>query len=120
MVSPIDPLDYILLQRQVTVINANHAFGGNRSVLGSPAENVFIWDLDAGFGAGWLTISTHAQYDYETNPSIAAMTEISGGIGAAPGTWTGVPIIGFSVMAADIGHAQLGETVELIRSVNRN
>ncbi|MEW8627542.1 MAG: hypothetical protein AB2551_17475 [Candidatus Thiodiazotropha sp.] len=117
---PIDPLDYILLQRKVNVINANHAGGGNRSVLGTPAENVFNWDLDAGFEAGWLTISTHAQYDYETNPSIAAMTEVSGGIGAAPGTWTGVPIIGFSVMAADIGHAQLGETVELIRNVNRN
>ncbi|WP_316365493.1 hypothetical protein [Candidatus Thiodiazotropha sp. CDECU1] len=41
-------------------------------------------------------------------------------IGAEYGVWTGVPVIGFSAMAADLGPSQLGEVVELYRSVNRN
>ncbi|MES9814980.1 MAG: hypothetical protein ABW155_00960 [Candidatus Thiodiazotropha sp.] len=49
------------------------------------------------------------------------MTEPVGSLGSgANNIWSGVPIIGFSAMAADVGPAQLGETVELIRSVNRN
>ncbi|MET0028788.1 MAG: hypothetical protein ABW101_14260, partial [Candidatus Thiodiazotropha sp.] len=114
------PRVYPFLKRAVNVIAATRRHGGNRSVLGTPAANVFDWILDAGFEAGWLTVSA-VGYDYETNPSIVAMTEITGGIGAdSAGIWTGVPVIGFSVMAADVGPSQAGELVELIRHVNRN
>ncbi|MET0091783.1 MAG: hypothetical protein ABW068_17510, partial [Candidatus Thiodiazotropha sp.] len=117
---PIMPPVYIILERVLSVIAATRYSGGNRSVPGTPAANVFDWILDAGFEAGWLTVSA-AGYDYETNPSIVAMTEITGGIGAdRAGIWTGVPVIGFSVMAADVGPSQAGELVELIRHVNRN
>jgi hypothetical protein len=117
---PLDPPVYIALERNVNVISVNRASGSNLSVFGTPIENVFHWALDSGFEAGWLTITSNYRYDYETNLSINAMTEISGGIDAATGAWTGVPIIGFCVMAADVSSAQVGETVELIRSVNRN
>ncbi|MES9826375.1 MAG: hypothetical protein ABW127_18290 [Candidatus Thiodiazotropha endolucinida] len=113
----------VSLQRVVNVVSVNRAIGGNQSVLGTPAANVFNWNLDPGFEAGWVTVSAAAQYDYETNPSIITMTEIIGGIGgigAMAGEWTGVPIIGFSAMASDLGPSQLGEVVELYRSVNRN
>ncbi|MCG8024299.1 MAG: hypothetical protein JAZ02_09985 [Candidatus Thiodiazotropha endolucinida] len=117
----ISPLQLIVsLPRVINVVSVNRAIGGNQSVLGTPAANVFNWNLDPGFEAGWVTISAAAQYDYETNPSIIAMTEIIGGIGAMAGEWTGVPVIGFSAMAADLGPSQLGEVVELYRSVNRN
>ncbi|MBT3018043.1 MAG: hypothetical protein KME63_20050, partial [Candidatus Thiodiazotropha sp. (ex Clathrolucina costata)] len=117
----ISPLQLIVsLPRVINVVSVNRAIGGNQSVLGTPAANVFNWNLDPGFQAGWVTVSAAAQYDYETNPSIIAMTEIIGGIGAMAGEWTGVPVIGFSAMAADLGPSQLGEVVELYRSVNRN
>ncbi|MES9828525.1 MAG: hypothetical protein ABW201_09700 [Candidatus Thiodiazotropha sp.] len=115
---PINAPTIVALEREVNVVSVNRATGGNQSVLGTPAANVFNWNLDAGFEAGWVTISAAAQYDYNTNPSIVAMTEIVGGVGG--GSWTGVPVIGFSAMAGDVGPAQLGETVDLIRSVNRN
>jgi hypothetical protein len=117
----LDPWDEkISLQRAVNVVTINRAPGGNLSVLGTPAANVFNWSLDPGFEAGWVTFSAAAQYDYETNPGIIAMTEIIGGIGSNAGVWTGVPVIGFSAMAADLGPYQLGEVVELYRNVNRN
>ncbi|MBT3041176.1 MAG: hypothetical protein KME37_19805, partial [Candidatus Thiodiazotropha sp. (ex Codakia orbicularis)] len=120
----ISPLQLIVsLPRVINVVSVNRAIGGNQSVLGTPAANVFNWNLDPGFEAGWVTISAAAQYDYETNPSIITMTEIIGGIGgigAMAGEWTGVPVIGFSAMASDLGPSQLGEVVELYRSVNRN
>ena len=115
---PIDVLEFFALTRNVNVISADRSSRDSQSVFGTPAENVLHWALDPGFDAGWLTIYTG--YDYETDSSITDLTEISGGIGAAIGTWTGTPVIGFSVMAADVGSAQVGETVELIRRVNRN
>jgi hypothetical protein len=117
-VSPWD--EKVSLQRAVNVISVNRSAGGNQSVMGTDHANVFDWLLEPGFDAGWVTISADAQYDYETNPSINAMTEIIGGIGTVSGEWTGVPVIGFSTMAADLGPSQLGEVVELYRSVNRN
>ncbi|MCG7985380.1 MAG: hypothetical protein JAY90_21890 [Candidatus Thiodiazotropha lotti] len=102
------------------MISVSRSNGTNLSVFGTPAENGFQWALDPGFEAGWLTITTSYRYDYEINPSINVLTAISGGIDSASGTWTGVPLIGFTAMAADVGSAQVGETVELIRSVNRN
>ncbi|MES9925302.1 MAG: hypothetical protein ABW152_14520 [Candidatus Thiodiazotropha endolucinida] len=117
----ISPLQLIVsLPRVINVVSVNRAIGGNQSVLGTPAANVFNWNLDPGFEAGWVTVSAAAQYDYETNPSIIALTENIGGIDTTPGSWTGVPVIGFSAMAADLGPSQLGEVVELYRSVNRN
>ncbi|MES9974258.1 MAG: hypothetical protein ABW094_08355 [Candidatus Thiodiazotropha sp.] len=117
-ISPWD--EKVSLQRVVNVVSVNRSIGGSLSVFNTPPANVFNWNLDPGFQAGWVTISATAQYDFETNPSIIAITEIIGGIGAMAGEWTGVPIIGFSAMASDLGPSQLGEVVELYRSVNRN
>ncbi|MCU7846885.1 MAG: hypothetical protein KZQ89_02575 [Candidatus Thiodiazotropha sp. (ex Lucinoma kastoroae)] len=115
---PVNAPTVVALEREVNVVSVNRNAGGNQSVLGTPAANVFNWTLDAGFEAGWVTISTDpAAYDYNTNLSIQALVEAIGGVGAA--NWTGVPVIGFSAMAGDVGPAQLGETVDLIRSVNR-
>ncbi|MCU7855519.1 MAG: hypothetical protein KZQ79_07480, partial [Candidatus Thiodiazotropha sp. (ex Lucinoma borealis)] len=120
---PVNAPTVVALEREVNVVSVNRSAGGNQSVLGTPASNVFNWTLDAGFEAGWVTISTNpATYDYNLNPSIVVLAEIAGGIlGGVPAasTWTGVPVIGFSAMAGDVGPAQLGETVDLIRSVNR-
>ncbi|MES9989226.1 MAG: hypothetical protein ABW077_15060 [Candidatus Thiodiazotropha endolucinida] len=117
-ISPWD--EKVSLQRVVNVVSVNRNIGGSLSVFDTPRANVFNWNLDPVFEAGWVTILAAAQYDFETNPSIIAMTENFGGIGSAPGNWTGVPVIGFSAMAADLGPSQLGEVVELYRSVNRN
>jgi hypothetical protein len=121
----ITPIDYdsgsVDLQRTVNVVSVNRAAGGNQSVLGTPAASVFDWNLDTGFEAGWVAISASTQYDYNAFSSIIAMTELIGGIGADAITiWTGMPVIGFSAMAADLGPYQLGEVVELYRSVNRS
>ncbi|MEW8131678.1 MAG: hypothetical protein AB2758_21700 [Candidatus Thiodiazotropha endolucinida] len=120
--SPVPIGDYYTptLERTVNIISVLRAIGGNQSVLGMPTSHFFEWTLEPGFEAGWVTIFVEPQYDYETIPSIIAMTEIIGGIGAVAGEWTGVPVIGFSAMAADLGPSQLGEVVELYRSVNRN
>jgi hypothetical protein len=118
---PIDAPDVIALEREVNVVNVQRTDGTSASVLGTPAANVFNWQLDSGFEAGWVRIGMDAKYDYNTDTRIAAMTEFVGGINAGgAGVWTGVPVIGFSAMAADVGPAQIGETVDLIRSVNRN
>ncbi|MES9969003.1 MAG: hypothetical protein ABW092_03155 [Candidatus Thiodiazotropha sp.] len=120
----VTPIDYdsgsIDLVRTVNVVSMNRAAGGNQSVLGTPDGNVVDWTLEPGFEAGWVNIEAAWQYDYETIPKISATTEIIGGIGAQAGVWTGVPVIGFSAMAADLGPSQLGEVVDLHRSVNRN
>ncbi|MFI0456819.1 MAG: hypothetical protein ACH254_04375 [Candidatus Thiodiazotropha endolucinida] len=116
---PINAPTIVALEREVNVVSVNRSAGGNQSVLGTPAANVFNWNLDPGFEAGWVTISAAAAYDYTTHPSIIAMVEAVGGVPGAAGVWTGVPVIGFSAMAGDVGPAQLGETVDLIRSVNR-
>ncbi|MET0049575.1 MAG: hypothetical protein ABW095_00670, partial [Candidatus Thiodiazotropha sp.] len=117
---PIDAPTVIALQREVNVVSVNRSGGGNLSVLGTPAANVFDWTLDAGFDAGWVTIGMPG-YDYNVDADIALLSEQVGGINAdGAGPWTGVPVIGFSAMAADVGPAQIGETVDLIRSVNRN
>jgi hypothetical protein len=124
-VTPIDFMgEDVLLQRVVNVVSVNRSTGGNQSVLGTPAANVFDWILESGFEAGWVTIAANSHYndnyDFATKSSIVAMTEITGGIGAESDIWTGMPVIGFSAMAADLGPSQLGEVVELYRSVNRN
>ncbi|MET0067261.1 MAG: hypothetical protein ABW076_13020 [Candidatus Thiodiazotropha sp.] len=117
---PIDAPTVIALEREVNVVSVNRADGGNLSVLGTPAANVFDWTLQTGFNAGWVTIGMPG-YDYNTDADIALLTEQIGGINAdGAGVWTGVPVIGFSAMAADVGPAQIGETVDLIRTVNRN
>ncbi|MCU7884835.1 MAG: hypothetical protein KZQ82_11625, partial [Candidatus Thiodiazotropha sp. (ex Lucinoma annulata)] len=117
---PSDPPRVDILLGVVNVVSVNRAAGGNQSVLGSPATNVFDLNLDVSFEAGWVTIAADWVYDYGFRSEIESMTEINGGISAEFGVWTGVPVIGFSVMAADVGPAQLGETVELIRKVNRD
>ncbi|MES9997833.1 MAG: hypothetical protein ABW125_00350, partial [Candidatus Thiodiazotropha lotti] len=117
---PIDAPTVIALEREVNVISVQRNDGTSASVLGTPAANVFNWTLDPGFEAGWVMISMPS-YNYTTDTRIQALSEAGPGVGiGAAGSWTGVPVIGFSAMAADVGPAQIGETVDLIRSVNRN
>ncbi|MEW8628314.1 MAG: hypothetical protein AB2551_21405 [Candidatus Thiodiazotropha sp.] len=117
---PIDAPTVIALEREVNVINVQRSDATSASVLGTPAANVFNWTLDAGFEAGWVQIGMPG-YNYTTDLRIQALSEAGPGVGiGAAGSWTGVPVIGFSAMAADVGPAQIGETVDLIRSVNRN
>ncbi|MEW8624266.1 MAG: hypothetical protein AB2551_00765 [Candidatus Thiodiazotropha sp.] len=120
-VTPIGPWDYEdTLPRSVNVISVNRAVGDNRSVFGTPADNVYNWQLDADFTAGWVNITFDGSYDYGYSIQMDPLTELNGGIGVEFDTWTGVPVIGFSAMSADVGPAQLGEVVELYRSVNRD
>ncbi|MEW8523445.1 MAG: hypothetical protein AB2552_10385 [Candidatus Thiodiazotropha endolucinida] len=108
----------ISVSRSVNVISANRRVGGNQSVFFTPAQNVYDWMLDSRFQAGWLKLS--ALSDYSSNQGITALTEPGGGLGiGVSNTWTGVSVIGFSAMAADIGPAQLGETIEFIRETSR-
>jgi hypothetical protein len=117
---PIDSPTVIALEREVNVVNVQRADLTSASVLGTPDANVFNWTLDSGFEAGWVSIGMSG-YDYDTDTRIQALSEQAGGIDATNvGSYTGVPVIGFSAMAADVGPAQIGETVDLIRSVNRN
>jgi hypothetical protein len=108
------------LERGVNVIRVKRNDLTSSSLLGSPESTVFNWQLDEDFKAGWVQIST-LNYDYNSDSRIAYLTESEGGINThGVGYWTGVPVIGFSVMAADVGPAQVGETIDLIRFVNRN
>jgi hypothetical protein len=108
------------LERGVNVINISRADGSSATVLGSPQANIFNWQLNGGFEAGWVKI-VMSDYDYNNDARISNLTEAAGGINDhGAGYWTGAPVIGFSVMAADVGPAQIGETVDLIRFVNRN
>ncbi|MES9849521.1 MAG: hypothetical protein ABW145_14115 [Candidatus Thiodiazotropha sp.] len=105
--------------RSVNVMEANRGSGGNVGVFYTPAQHVIEWIIENELEAGWMNI--HMGNSYATNEGIIELTEPSGGLGiGVSNTWTGIPVIGFSAMAADVGPAQLGETVELIRSVNRN
>ncbi|MCU7941718.1 MAG: hypothetical protein KZQ87_03475 [Candidatus Thiodiazotropha sp. (ex Cardiolucina cf. quadrata)] len=107
------------VSRSVNVISANRRVGGNQSVFFTPAPNVFNWYIHSDFQAGWVKFGSLT--DYASNQGITALTEPGGGLGiGVSNTWTGVPVIGFSAMAADVGPAQLGETVELIRETNRD
>ncbi|MET0010411.1 MAG: hypothetical protein ABW124_21015 [Candidatus Thiodiazotropha sp. 6PLUC9] len=115
-VAPIGPWFYEdVLQRTVNVVSVQRATGGNQSILGTPTANVYNWQLDSDFEAGWVNITFDGGYDYEAT----IITETIRGIGTAADVWTGVPVIGFATMAAEVGPAQLGEVIELYRSVNR-
>ncbi|MET0007481.1 MAG: hypothetical protein ABW109_06410 [Candidatus Thiodiazotropha sp. 6PLUC4] len=116
---PVDYLDAYTLERAVNVVKTHRSDGTSASVLGTPVANIFYWQLDEGFEAGWVQIDM-SRYDYNNDVRIINLTEAVGGInGDGFGYWTGVPVIGFAVMAADVGPAQIGETVDLIRFVNR-
>ncbi|MCG8045593.1 MAG: hypothetical protein N0C89_13910 [Candidatus Thiodiazotropha endolucinida] len=65
---PINAPTIVALEREVNVVSVNRSAGGNQSVLGTPAANVFNWNLDPGFEAGWVTISAAAAYDYTSHP----------------------------------------------------
>ncbi|MCG8089495.1 MAG: hypothetical protein JAY62_07080 [Candidatus Thiodiazotropha endolucinida] len=123
----INPNDYLIvnpilidpLNRSVNVIKIQSTGNGSASVLGTPVDNAFNWQLDAGFKAGWARILFNG-YHYNIDPRIAQLTEINGGItDDLVGLWTGVPVIGFTVMTADVGASQSGEAVDLIRFTNR-
>ncbi|MCU7924868.1 MAG: hypothetical protein KZQ97_00335 [Candidatus Thiodiazotropha sp. (ex Dulcina madagascariensis)] len=119
--NPFISSEVIAIRNGVNIFTVNRDFGGNNSVFKTPHERVINLNLDAGFYAGWLSFNMNSSYNYDTNPGIAALTEPVGGLGTdVNNTWTGVPVIGFSAMAADAGPAQLGETIELIRHVNRD
>jgi hypothetical protein len=107
------------VSRSVSVISVYRRMGGNLSVFYTPPQNVYLWSMDSSFQAGWVKFS--ALPDYASNQGITELTEPPGGLGiGVNNNWTGVPVIGFSAMAADIGPGQIGETVELIRETNRD
>ncbi|MES9811542.1 MAG: hypothetical protein ABW150_03720 [Candidatus Thiodiazotropha sp.] len=107
------------VSRSVNVISVNRWAGGNQSVFFTAPQNVFNWYIYGGIQAGWIKFS--ALSDYASNQGITELTEPDGGLGVGvTNTWSGVPVVGFSAMAADIGPAQLGETIELIRETNRD
>ena len=118
---PLDEIpEIVALERGVNVIRVHRDDGTTTSVLGTPTNNIFNWQPESGFVAGWVKILM-PYYDYNNDQRISSMSEAIGGINShGSGYWTGVPIIGFSVMAADVGPAQIGETVDLIRFVNHN
>ncbi|MEJ2622444.1 MAG: hypothetical protein P8163_19990 [Candidatus Thiodiazotropha sp.] len=119
-VTPIDNPIIYALEQAVNVIKVHRSDDTSASVLGTPISNVFHWQLDDGFEAGWVQIKMDG-YAYNTDTRIARLTETVGGINTdGAGYWSGAPIIGFAVMAADVGPAQVGETIDLIRFVNRN
>ncbi|MES9924511.1 MAG: hypothetical protein ABW152_10480 [Candidatus Thiodiazotropha endolucinida] len=106
------------VSRSVNVISVNRWAGGNQSVFFTAARNVFDLIIYGEIQTGWVKFS--ALSEYASNQGITELTEPGGGLGiGVSNTWTGVPVIGFSAMAADIGPAQVGETVELIRETNR-
>ncbi|MET0026694.1 MAG: hypothetical protein ABW101_03585 [Candidatus Thiodiazotropha sp.] len=73
------------------------------------------------FDSGWIRFKFDAQYDYNTNLSIQALTEPRGGLGqSVDHTWSGVPVLGFSAMRAQAQSGRMGETIELTRSTNRD
>ncbi|MCG8489157.1 MAG: hypothetical protein MI756_16920 [Chromatiales bacterium] len=112
--------DPFFLERGVNVVNISRPDWTSATVLGPSGYNVFTLGLNEGFYAGWVKI-VMSDYDYNTDARISNLTEAVGGINDhGMGYWTGVPVIGFSAMAADIGPAKAGETVDLIRFVNRN
>ncbi|MEW8292864.1 MAG: hypothetical protein AB2672_20315 [Candidatus Thiodiazotropha endolucinida] len=115
-------ITHYVMNRSVNVNRIVPDIGNTTPLLGTPSANVFTLTLDPGFMAGWMTFFIDSNdYIYESNPSMSFLSEPVGGLGSGvSNSWSGVPVIGFSAMAADVGPAQLGETVELIRSVNRN
>ncbi len=120
--APVNTLfNQYLLGRSVNVNHIVRPDGYTTSLFGTPSANIFTLNLDVLFEAGWVTFSfTTDNYIYRSNPAIQALTEPQGGLGdGVINHWTGVPVIGFAAMTADIGPGQLGETVELIRSVDR-
>jgi hypothetical protein len=116
----------LFLDRSVNVSTFRRANGSTSGLFGSPNESEPALTLEEGINAGWTTFilymdSRHMDYSYERISFISVLTEPVGGLGAGVNnSWTGVPVIGFAAMAADVGPAQLGETIELIRSVNRD
>ncbi|MEW8660782.1 MAG: hypothetical protein AB2603_20920, partial [Candidatus Thiodiazotropha endolucinida] len=120
------PIDFIareyVMERSVNVNRIVRASGSTMPLFGTLTQNVFALNFDAGSVAGWMTFAINSyKYIYESNPDISSLTEPTFGLGAGlNNSWTGVPVIGFSAMAADVGPAQLGETVELIRETNRD
>ncbi|MEW8286770.1 MAG: hypothetical protein AB2697_12335 [Candidatus Thiodiazotropha endolucinida] len=120
---------HYVMNRSVNVNRIIPDTGNTTPLFGTPSANAFVLTLDRGFVSGWMTFVINSnpflynsmEYNYENNPSMQAMTEPVGGLGTSVNnSWTGVPVIGFSAMAADVGPAQLGETVELIRETNRD
>ncbi|MES9815198.1 MAG: hypothetical protein ABW155_00970 [Candidatus Thiodiazotropha sp.] len=123
------PTFHFLMNRSVNVNRIVPDTGNMTPLFGTPSANAFDLILDPSFVSGWMTFVINSnpfvynsmEYNYENNPSMQAMTEPVGGLGTSVNnSWTGVPVIGFSAMAADVGPAQLGETVELIRETNRD
>ncbi|PUB81413.1 MAG: hypothetical protein DBP02_18210 [gamma proteobacterium symbiont of Ctena orbiculata] len=121
--NPYPPPHELFLQRSVNVNTLRRTNGSSSALFGSPNENELALTLDSGFQAGWSTFIFYTDDDrnYESSSSIGALTQPTGGLGSGVNNyWDGVPVIGFAAMSADVGPAQLGETIELIRSVNRN
>ncbi|MET0021501.1 MAG: hypothetical protein ABW105_15955 [Candidatus Thiodiazotropha sp. 6PLUC1] len=103
-------------------VNVRGVNQSSSSLFGPPFGSGYdnLWLMEYGAEAGWLSINFLDYYNYERNPPIRLLTEVSGGLGATvENTWTGFPVIGFSAMVSELNSNQLGEVVELIRRIDR-
>jgi hypothetical protein len=126
-ITPIDTPHRLFLERSINSITILRQSGGSSALFGSSLyEDGLAETFDGGFEAGWMTFIFHSYgwsniYQYESNSGMAALTEPVGGLGSdVNNSWSGVPVIGFSAMAADVASGQIGETIELTRKTNRD
>jgi hypothetical protein len=108
-------------KRSVNPINLQGFGNGLNKLFGTPAQNSALFQFDYGFEAGWLRFDMDDIYNYQSNASISALTEPTGGLGSdADNSWSGVPVIGFSAMYSEIGSNAVGEMVELSTKKRRD
>ncbi|MET0053919.1 MAG: hypothetical protein ABW108_03835, partial [Candidatus Thiodiazotropha sp. 6PLUC10] len=116
---PIDA-EWYDFERSVNVKGIIHRYSHPFLGAGNVSNQGTAFIVDDGYPAGWLTVTFFDRYNYETNPDISLLTESIGGLGSGVNqSWIGIPVIGFSAMASDVQSNQVGEVVELIRSVER-
>ncbi|MEW8231154.1 MAG: hypothetical protein AB2745_12565 [Candidatus Thiodiazotropha endolucinida] len=116
--------EVIALTKVVNIVTIYPMSGrGTRVFDTSLVKMPVLLSVDYGFESGWVAFdmfNMSSSYSYDSNLSLLALTEPFNGLGSAVNGWSGVPVIGFAAMGAEVGPGQLGEVVELIRETNRN
>ena len=121
---PVDAVIKAFQLMQERSVNVNQVVPANEessSLFGTSSVNGVPLNLDAGFASGWMTFDFYSIYNYETSQGMGVLTEPAGGLGSdVNNSWSGVPVIGFTAISSEIQSNSVGETVEFIRSVNRD